>query len=82
MASCDPDSFLLSPSAPPHWHSGITSERGRDEREGEKHPLVREEGEGECVESELIMEKRGSREEEKYRGYCEANLRITPERYT
>lgn len=35
MASCDPDSFLLSPSAPPHWHSGITSEVGRDEREGE-----------------------------------------------
>lgn len=35
MASCDPDSFLLSPPAPPHWHSGTSSERGKDEREGE-----------------------------------------------
>lgn len=30
MASCDPDSFLLSPPAPPHWHSGTPSERGRE----------------------------------------------------
>ncbi len=39
MASCDPDSFLLSPSAPPHWHSGITSEGGRDERERERERM-------------------------------------------
>lgn len=41
MASCDPDSFLLSPSGPPHWHSGITSEGGRD-REGEMKERERE----------------------------------------
>lgn len=33
MASCDPDSLLLSPPATSHWHSGMTSEeRGGDER--------------------------------------------------
>lgn len=41
---------------------------------------MREEGDGgECVESELIMKKRGSGEGEKYRSYCKANLGITPE---
>lgn len=46
MASCDPDSFLLSPPAPPHWHSGTSSERGKDEREGKrkKEDWVRQEG--------------------------------------
>lgn len=46
MASCDPDSFLLSPSAPPHWHSDTSSEREKDEREGErkKEDWVRREG--------------------------------------
>lgn len=49
MASCDPDSFLLSPSAPPHWHSGITSEGVRDESKKEKQTeWVRQDGEGVC----------------------------------
>lgn len=44
MASCDPDSFLLSPPAPPHWHSGTPSERGR---EGWKRGQEEERGQSE-----------------------------------
>lgn len=81
MASCDPDSFLLSPSAPPHWHSGIISEGARDESEKEKQTeWARQDGEGERVELALIMKKRRSTEKWKY-GWRDSSM-ITPELHT
>lgn len=47
MASCDPDFFLLSPSA--HWHSGVTTEEGRGRGERERM------GEGAGGRSELLL---------------------------
>lgn len=52
------------------------------EREREaKREWVREESEGECAESELIMKWRGSGEEWEPIISCKDNLSITPESY-
>lgn len=69
MASCDPDSFLLSPSAPPHWHSGMTSERRRHERESERRRWGRAHS--------IRAENENKEEDETYRSYCQASLRLT-----
>lgn len=65
MASCDPDSLLLSPPAPPHWHSGTSSssERGKDEREGERKKRTGWDREGVHFDAELKMKNSGSRKE-------------------